>query len=69
MADMLVKLFNISDSSEIEKDLLKDSVRRKALAPDRSKIINFSKTCANEAHSDEVTAAFANNPVTCYIAT
>lgn len=70
MADMLVKLFNISDSNDIEKQLLEEGIRiKKALAPDRSKIIDFSRTCVNEDYSDEVKAAFANNPVTCYIAT
>jgi len=39
------------------------------LAPDRSRIIAFSKTCAKDDYSDEVRAAFSNNPVTCYIAT
>lgn len=70
MADMLVKLFNIPSSAEIEKELLKEGIRiKKALVPDRSKIVEFSKTCANQDYSDEVLAAFANNPVTCYIAT
>lgn len=70
MADMLVKLYNIKGTVEIEKELLSDGIRiKKALAPDRSKIIEFSRTCANEDYSDEVCAAFANNPVTCYVAT
>ena len=42
---------------------------KKALAPDRSKIIAFSRICAKDDSSDEVRAAFSNNPVTCYIAT
>ena len=42
---------------------------KKALAPDRSKIIAFSRICAEDDYSDEVRAAFSNNPVTCYIAT
>ena len=70
MADMLVKLYNIPDSHDIEKQLSKEGIRiKKALAPDRSKIIEFSRTCAKEDYSDEVSAALSNNPVTCYIAT
>lgn len=70
MADMLVKLFTLPESGKIEEELLKDGIWiKKALAPDRSKIIEFSRTCANEDYSDEVCAAFANNPVTCYVAT
>ena len=70
MADMLVKLFNIPNSYDIEHKLLEEGIKiKKALAPDRSKIIKFAKTCAIEDYSDEVEAAFSNNPITCYIAT
>ena len=70
MADMLVKLYNIPHLYDIEKKLFKSGIRiKKALAPDRSKIIAFSRTCAKDDYSDEVRAAFSNNPVTCYIAT
>lgn len=69
MADMLVKLYNIPDSYDIENKLLKEGIKlKKALAPDRSRIIDFSRTCAKEDYSDEVKAAFSNNPITCYIA-
>ena len=70
MADMLVKLYNIPHSHDIEENLLKSGIRiKKALAPDRSRIIAFARTCAKDDYSDEVQAAFSNNPVTCYIAT
>ena len=69
MADMLVKLYNIPYSHDIEENLSKSGIRiKKVLAPDRSKIIAFARTCAKDDYSDEVRAAFANNPVTCYIA-
>lgn len=70
MADMLVKLYNISNSYDIEKKLSEEGIKiKKALAPDRSRIIEFSRTCAKDDYSDEVAAAFSNNPITCYIAT
>ena len=70
MADMLVKLYNIPYSHDIEENLSKSGIRiKKALAPDRSRIIAFSRTCAKDDYSDEVQAAFSNNPITCYIAT
>ena len=70
MADMLVKLYNIPCSHDIEENLFKSGIRiKKALAPDRSRIIAFSRTCAKDDYSDEVQAAFSNNPITCYIAT
>ena len=70
MADMLVKLYNIPNSHSIEEKLLKEGVKiKKALAPDRRRIIDFSGIGAEEDYSDEVKAAFSNNPITCYIAT
>lgn len=70
MADMLVKLYNIPYSHDIEENLSKSGIRiKKVLAPDRSKIIAFARTCAKDDYSDEVWAAFSNNPVTCYVAT
>ena len=69
MADMLVKLFNISMPVNEEEKLLENGIRiKRALATDRSKIIEYSKTCGGQDYSDEVRAAFANNPITCYIA-
>lgn len=69
MADMLVKLFNISYSDEQEAKLRQNGIRiKRALAPDRSRVVEFSKTVSDQDYSDEVRAAFANNPVTCYIA-
>ncbi len=70
MADMLVKLYNMPHSCDIEENLFRNGIKiKKALAPDRSRIIAFSKTCAIDDYSDEVRASFSNNPVTCYIAT
>ena len=70
MADMLVKLFNISMPVNEEEKLLENGIRiKRALATNRSKIVEYSKTCGGQDYSDEVRAAFANNPITCYIAT
>lgn len=69
MADMLVNLFQIPSSQELEKQLLEKGIQiKKAIAPDRSKIAEFARTCSNDDYSDEVYAAFTNHPVTCYIA-
>ena len=54
MADMLVKLYNIPHSHDIEESLLKSGIRiKKALAPDRSRIIAFARTCAKDDPSVE----------------
>ena len=57
-------------SEKEEEKLLANGIRiKRALAPDRNRIIEYSKTCGGEDYSAEVQAAFANNPITCYIAT
>lgn len=70
MADMLVKLFHIVPSAEIENALLAEGIRiKRALAPDRRIIEEFSKTCADQDYSAEVGIALARTPADCYIAT
>ena len=70
MADMLVKLFHLNSPNELENALLSEGIRiKRALAPDKSKIEEFAKTCANEDYSDEASVALTNVPATCYIAT
>ena len=70
MADMLVKLFHLTSPNELENFLLDEGIRiKRALAPDKSKIEEFAKICANEDYSDEVSIALTNVPATCYIAT
>lgn len=70
MADMLVKLYGIPDPADAEARLLQDGVRiKRALAPDLHRIVAFTKTCHYEGFSGEVTAAFAHQPPSCYIAT
>lgn len=71
MADMLVKLYEIECFDiELEKELLKEGIRiKKAIAPDRSRVMEFAKIYGGSNWADEVAAAFSNHPVTCYIAT
>lgn len=70
MADMLVKLYNLKNDEKLFDDLLKQGVQiKRALAPDRSNILKFVKENFEENYVDECKAAFANNPITCYIAT
>lgn len=70
MADMLVKLFHLSPPAELENTLRKEGIRiKRALPPDKNKIEEFSKTCADEDYSAEVSVALTRTPTTCYIAT
>ena len=70
MADMLVKLFHITPAAELENILLNEGIRiKRAIAPNKSKIVDFAKTCTSEDYSDEVSVALSKTPATCYIAT
>lgn len=69
MADMLVKLYPLPSDPDLEPDLAEQGVViKQALAPDRSKVITFAQECGYPNFADEVRAAFANMPVTCFIA-
>jgi len=69
MGDMLVKLYNLKNNEKLFDDLLKQGIQiKRALAPDRSNILKFVKENFEENYVDECKAAFANNPITCYIA-
>lgn len=70
MADMLVKLYSLKDECEIVDILAVPELKiKRALAPDRRKVLGFVKSNFDENYVDECKAAFSNNPITCYIAT
>lgn len=70
MADMLVKLYDLKSNEKLFSDLLRQGIQiKKALAPDRRKILEFVKDNFEENYVDECKSAFTNNPITCYIAT
>ncbi len=69
MADMLVKLYPLPQDAALLDALRQKGVTiKKALAPDRSKVIAFARDSGHAFWADEVEAAFANQPVSCYIA-
>lgn len=69
MADMLVKLYKVNPDYALIEELRKQGIKiKKALSPDRQKVIDFAKNAGTEDYSDEVKCAFSNHPVTCYIA-
>lgn len=69
MPDMLVKLYELKEETELFQKLGEQGIQiKKALSPDRRKILSFVQENFNENWADECRAAFANNPVTCYIA-
>lgn len=77
MADMLVKLYNISDDLDLIKKLTNDGIQiKRALAPDKIKILKFIENNSEsnwpleskESWISECDAALSNNPPTCFIA-
>lgn len=71
MADMLVKLFKLNCFDiELERKLQEEGIYiKKALAPNRTRVMEFAKIYGGQGWADEVASAFSNSPVTCYIAT
>jgi len=67
--DMLVKLYDLPDSRDIFGALSQDGISvRRAMAPDRHKVVSFVKKEFSEAWASETEAAFARQPITCFIA-
>ncbi len=67
--DMLVKLYDLPDSREIFAALSKDGISvRRAMAPDRHKVLAFVKKEFSDAWASETEVAFSRAPITCFIA-
>lgn len=63
MSDMLVPLYYLPKESEST-----DFTIRRALAPEKSIVLDWVKTHFNQGWADECDVAFSQSPVTCYIA-
>lgn len=67
--DMLVKLYDLPESRDIFAQLVKDGIAvRRAMAPDRHKVVAFVKKEFSQAWASETEVAFARQPITCFIA-
>lgn len=67
--DMLVKLYALPDSRDIFASLSQNGISvRRAMAPDRHKVVAFVKQEFSEAWASETEVAFARAPITCVIA-
>jgi len=67
--DMLVKLYALPDSRPIY-DRFRDAgiTMRRALVPEKHKVIDWVRQTFSEAWASEVDVAFSRLPVTCFIA-
>jgi hypothetical protein len=77
MADLLVKLYNVKHDQALYDQLLQQGIHvKRALAPDKIKILDFIKASADinwpqeskDSWISECDAAMSNNPPTCIIA-
>jgi GNAT superfamily N-acetyltransferase len=67
--DMLVKLYALPDSRAPYERLRKAGISmRRALAPEKHKVIAWVRTNFSEAWASEVDVSFSRAPVSCFIA-
>jgi GNAT superfamily N-acetyltransferase len=67
--DMLVKLYDLPDSRDAFARLRESGVEvRRALAPEKHKVIAWVRQHFSEAWASEAEVAFSREPVSCFIA-
>ena len=67
--DMLVKLYDLPDSRALREKLTQDGVSlRRALAPEKHKVIAWVRDNFSEYWASEAEVAFSREPVSCFIA-
>jgi GNAT superfamily N-acetyltransferase len=66
--DMLVKLYELPDSKIVSERLLKTGITtRRALVPEKHKVVAWVREHFSEAWASEVEVAFSRQPVSCFI--
>jgi len=67
--DMLVKLYELPDSKIVSERLHKIGITtRRALVPEKHKVVAWVRNAFSEAWASEVEVAFSRQPVSCFIA-
>jgi hypothetical protein len=67
--DMLVKLYDLPDPSAVFARVLKQGIQiRRALAPEKHKIVAWVRENFSEGWVSETEIAFARQPISCFIA-
>ena len=67
--DMLVKLYDLPNSQAAFERLHESgSTLRRALAPEKHKVVAWVRTTFSEAWASETEVAFSRRPVSCFIA-
>lgn len=69
MPDMLVKLYQLPDSSALYQEIADQGIiLKRALAPELKRVTDFVEKNFSSAWASEAACAFVNQPVSCYIA-
>lgn len=69
MPDMLVKLYELPDSSDIMRKMKHQGINiRRAIAPEKHLVVNWVRRAFSAGWASECEVAFSNHPVSCYIA-
>ena len=67
--DMLVKLYNLPNSQPAFERLNETGcVVRRALAPEKHKIVDWVRKAFSEAWASEAEVAFSRQPISCFVA-
>ncbi|MDD5916074.1 MAG: GNAT family N-acetyltransferase [Clostridiales bacterium] len=69
MPDMLVKLYDLKDNSELYTELEKQGIRLfRPMTPNQDKLRAFITPLFGDGWSNEISTAFTRFPVSCFIA-
>lgn len=69
MPDMLVKLYQLPDSSALYKKLESQGIRIiRPMTPNKTKVVEWVREHFHDGWADEISAAFTKFPVSCFIA-
>jgi len=68
MQDMLVKLYDLPDGAQWRVDLPEGVQIRRAMAPDKLRILEWVREHSGKSAAGECDVCFSNKPISCFIA-
>lgn len=69
MSDMIVRLYDLPELSFKNEKFSTEGIDiRRAMAPDKSKVVQFVKDNFGDRWASECDVAFSNKPISCFIA-
>ena len=69
MPDMLVKLYDLPDTSALYKKLADQGIKIiRPMTPNKTKVVEWVREHFRDGWADEISAAFTHFPVSCFIA-